>query len=94
VKQCPACGAELPADASACAHCGGWWLPDGSFHTPWDEEMARRAAERQRKVEWSERLGRLGRPLPLWFLDSRSGCGVVAAVAIALLVAAAAATLT
>ena len=93
MKQCPACRAELPDDAAACVRCGGWWLPDGSFHTRWDEEMARMAAERQRKVERAERLGRLGRPLPLWFLDGRSGCGVVAVVGTALVVAAVAATL-
>ena len=93
MKQCPACRAELPDDAPACARCGGWWLPDGSFHTRWDDEIARRTAERERKVVRAERLGRLGRPLPLWFLDGRGGCGLVAAVGTALVVAVVAATL-
>ena len=81
MKQCPACRAELPDDASSCVRCGGWWLPDGSFHTSWEEEMARATAERARKLERAERLGRLGRPLPLWFLDGRPGCGVFAVTA-------------
>jgi hypothetical protein len=87
VKQCPACRAELPDEAFACARCGGWWLPDGSFHTRWDDEIARRTAERQRKLERAERLGRLGRPLPLWFLDGRGGCGMVALTTAALVAA-------
>jgi hypothetical protein len=85
VKQCPACRAELSDDAVSCVRCGGWWLADGSFHTPWDEEMAQKVAQRTRKLERAERLGRLGRPLPHWFLDGRSGCGLPAVVAVAVL---------
>jgi hypothetical protein len=45
--------------------------------------MARAGAERERRVEAAERFGRLGRPLPHWFLDGRSGCGAITLVAVA-----------
>ena len=68
-----------------CPHCGGSYDPDGGFKTPWDVEMARLAAEREDKLSRAERFGRLGRPIPHLFLDSRSGCLlpmiVVAAIA-------------
>jgi hypothetical protein len=88
VKQCPECRSELADDAVACAHCGGSWQPDGGFQTPWDVEMARLAAERERKVEKAERIGRLGKPIPHWFLDSRSGCGAITLAAAAMALAA------
>ena len=83
MKQCPACRSDLADDAVACAHCGGSWQPDGSFQAPWEVEMARQAAERGRKVDVAERFGRLGKPIPHWFLESRSGCGVIALLAFA-----------
>lgn len=47
--------------------------------------MARMAEEREDKVSRAERFGKLGRPIPHLFLDSRSGCLlpmiVVAAIA-------------
>jgi hypothetical protein len=81
MKQCPACRSDLTDDAVACAHCGGSWQPDGSYRTPWGVEMARLAAERERKVSAAERFGRLGKPIPHWFLESRSGCGIIALLA-------------
>ena len=83
MKQCPACRSDLADDAVACSHCGGSWQPDGSFRTPWDAEMARQAAERERKVSAAEQFGRLGKPIPHWFLESRSGCGIIALLAFA-----------
>jgi len=83
MKQCPACRSDLADDAVACSNCGGSWQPDGSFRTPWDVEMARQAIERERKVSAAERFGRLGKPIPHWFLESRSGCGLIALVAFA-----------
>jgi hypothetical protein len=74
VKECPGCRSELPDDASTCARCGGSYRPDGSFRTPWDVDMARMAAEREAKVSRAERFGKLGRPIPHLFLNSRSGC--------------------
>ena len=81
MKQCPACRSDLADDAVACAHCGGSWQPDGGFRAPWDVEMAREAAERERKVSAAEQFGRLGKPIPHWFLESRSGCGIISLVA-------------
>ena len=83
MKDCPGCRAELQDDALSCPHCGGSWQPDGRFQTPWDVEMARQAAKRERKVDAAEQFGRLGKPIPHWFLDSRSGCATIALLAIA-----------
>jgi hypothetical protein len=83
MKQCPACRSDLADDAVACAHCGGSWQPDGGFRTPWEVEMARQVAERERKVDAAEQFGRLGKPIPHWFLESRSGCGITALLAFA-----------
>jgi hypothetical protein len=91
VKACPACRSELPDDAVACAHCGGSYQPDGSFTTPFDAEMAAMAAEREKKVERAEGFGRLGKPIPHWFLDDKSGCLITMLPILALLVAAGAA---
>jgi hypothetical protein len=90
VKECPACRANLPDDATACPQCRGTLAPGGDDKVSWEAEMARMVAERERKGDAAERLGRLGRPLPHWFLDGRSGCGAVTlavAVALAALVA-------
>jgi hypothetical protein len=85
MKPCPSCRTELADDALTCPHCGGSYQPDGSFRTQWDVDMARMAAEREDKVSRAERFGKLGRPIPHLFLDSRSGCLlpmiVVAAIA-------------
>jgi len=79
MKECPACDSELPDDALTCRIRGGSYQPDGSFKTPWDVDMARLAVERERKVESAKRFGRLGKPIPHLFLESKSGClvGVV-----------------
>ena len=83
MKQCPECRSDLTDDAVACPNCGGSWQPDGSFQAPWDVEMARQVAKRERKVDAAARFGRLGKPIPHWFLESRSGCGVIALLAFA-----------
>jgi len=71
-------------DAVVCAHCGGSYLPDGTFRTSWDAEMDRMAAARERKVERAEAFGRLGRPHTTFFLEERSGsCLLVVLAAIA-----------
>ena len=73
MKQCPACHAELSDEAVACPNCGGSYRPDGRFVTPWDAEMDRLAAERERKLDGAEAFGRLGRPHTTLFLESKSG---------------------
>jgi hypothetical protein len=74
VRECPGCRSELADDALTCAYCGGSFAPDGSFKTPWDVEMAKMAAAREEKLSRAERFGRLGKPIPHLFLESRSGC--------------------
>ena len=85
MKPCPACGSELPDKALACPHCGGSYLPDGSFKTPWDVEMAKQVAERERKVDAAEKFGMLGKPIPHMLLESKSGGCLVGVVTLALL---------
>jgi len=86
MKECPTCGSPLPDNAVSCAHCGGSWQPDGSFQTLWDAEMARMAAERERKVSVAEQFGKLGKPHPHFFLEDK-GC-LVATLALVVVVAA------
>jgi hypothetical protein len=90
VKECPVCRASLADNAAECPFCGVKREPDGGDKASWEAEMARMVAERERKGERAERLGRFGRPLPHWFLDGRSGCGMITlivAVALAACVA-------
>jgi len=82
MKPCPACRSELPDDALTCPKCGGSYQPDGGFQTPWDVEMAKQAAERERKVERAERFGALGKPHTEFFLEKKSGCLVAALFAL------------
>ena len=89
MKECPVCRASLADNATVCSRCGGKYEPDGD-KASWEAEMARMVAERERKGETAERLGRFGRPIPHWFLDGRSGCGtitLIAALALATFVA-------
>ena len=83
VKTCPACRAELLDNAVACPSCGGSYLPDGSFKTPWDAEMDRLAVERERKVRRAEAFGRWGKPHTSWFLEGKGGGCLVVALAVA-----------
>jgi hypothetical protein len=73
VKECAVCRASLADNATVCSRCGGKYDPDGGDKASWE-------AERERKGERAERLGRFGRPLPHWFLDGRSGCGTITLV--------------
>jgi hypothetical protein len=85
VTECPACRADMSDDAAECPHCGVRHEPDSGDQASWEAEMARMVAERERKADTAERLGRFGRPIPHWFLDGRSGCGtIVLVVAVAL----------
>lgn len=90
MKECPACRSQLADDAITCSNCGGSYDVDGGFEAPWDVEMARLTAERERKVESAEHFGSLGKPHPHFFLESK-GCLVfalaLAAVAPVLVVA-------
>jgi hypothetical protein len=74
VKQCPACHAQLSDGATDCPNCGGTYLPDGKFQTRWEADMAEMVAERERKVDRAERIGRWGRPHTTFFLEDKSGC--------------------
>ena len=85
MKECPSCRSPLPDNAVACSHCGGSYRPDGGFQTSWDAEMARMAAERERKVSAAEEFGKLGKPHPHFFLENK-GC-LVSALALLLIAA-------
>ena len=82
MKQCPACHAELPDGAIGCPNCGGTYLPDGKFETSWEANMAQMVAERERKVDRAERIGRWGRPHTTFFLEEKTGCLVAGLVLI------------
>jgi hypothetical protein len=88
VKQCPACHAELQDGAIMCPNCGGSYLPDGKFETSWEADMSRMVAERERKVERAERIGRWGRPHTRFFLEDKAGGCLLVALVLVICIAA------